>query len=107
MTYFDTQKKRHMEAAVEILVRGMLWKTGYRFFAMQKAVELNIRGNVTYVTGNSVKIVAEGDESKLAEFIEWCKTSTLTYRIDYFGIAKTDVFGYTDFSIISRKDSRD
>lgn len=72
---------------------------------MQKAIELSICGNVTYVTGNSIRVIAEGQEDKVTAFLEWCKTSTLTYRINDFSITPKMVFGYNDFSIISRKNA--
>lgn len=58
---------------VVINIFGRVQKVGFRFSTLQKARELNISGFVRNLRDGSVEVEAEGEESNLKEFIEWCK----------------------------------
>jgi len=58
---------------VEIIVKGNVQRVGYRDRVEQIARELNITGFVENLKPYDVKIVAEGDEKNIKNFIETIK----------------------------------
>lgn len=57
------------EAAVHIVVSGMVQGVGFRYFVFKLAVKLTLKGYVSNLPNGSVEIKAEGDRSLLEELI--------------------------------------
>ncbi|MDZ7315597.1 MAG: acylphosphatase [candidate division KSB1 bacterium] len=53
-----------------IRISGVVQGVGFRFFTWRKALELGIDGTVENTIDGGVEVVAEGEESKLKQFIE-------------------------------------
>ncbi|MEA3445582.1 MAG: acylphosphatase, partial [Bacteroidota bacterium] len=66
-------RKLPLKKHLNIEVRGNVYKVGFRFLAMSKAYEIDIRGFVRYEFDGSLYIEAEGEERNLNTFVEWCK----------------------------------
>ncbi|MHC1775331.1 MAG: acylphosphatase [Lentimicrobium sp.] len=92
-----------MRKALNIFVSGTLKKTGFRFYCMQKAVELGITGTVSY-TGNRniIVIFAEGREEELEKFLNWCSVGTPSCRVTEIETHEIDLKHYTSFDIIKK-----
>jgi acylphosphatase len=54
----------------EIIVKGVVQKTGYRDYVQEKARSLNVKGYVENLREGSVKITCETDEDTLENFIK-------------------------------------
>ncbi len=63
----ENKKRAH------VLVFGIVQGVGFRASAQRKARELGLTGFVRNLEDGSVEIMAEGDERKLSEFLEWAK----------------------------------
>jgi acylphosphatase len=63
-----------MEAAVHIVVKGVVQGVGFRWFVLQLASRLALQGYVRNRFGGEVEIVAEGDRSLLEALIGEVKT---------------------------------
>lgn len=67
----------------QIHLEGTFGETGFGFSCMKRAFELEITGQLKYITPNKVDIYAEGKEAQLIEFYKWCisckETSTGEY----------------------------
>ncbi len=63
-----------MEAAVHIVVKGVVQGVGFRWFVLQLATRLGLQGYVRNRFGGEVEIVAEGDRSLLEALI--CEVKT-------------------------------
>ncbi len=64
-----------------IKVYGKVQGVGFRFYTNKKAVELGISGYVQNKSDGSVYIEAEGDETDLLTFIDWCNIGTEWARV--------------------------
>ena len=59
--------------AKHIIVTGIVQGVFFRKYAQQKATALNLSGWVKNTDDDRVEIVAQGDETNVRDFIEWCK----------------------------------
>jgi acylphosphatase len=90
-----------MIKAICIKATGKLWKRGYRFYSMQKAVELGICGTVAYgKSRNMIVIIAEGNLMDLKKFVEWCSNGYPSCRIIKLETEEIIPGNYTSFDLI-------
>lgn len=89
-----------MEKAITILLEGNLYRSGFRFFILQKAVELGIKGYVKYENRKNIFVHVEGEISKIEEFAEWCSKGTLSCKVLKSKIEDTEHQNYSSFDII-------
>lgn len=61
-----------MERA-HIFVSGIVQGVYYRYNAMKKANQFNLKGWVRNLIDGRVEIVCEGKRGDIEKFIEWCK----------------------------------
>ena len=59
-------------------MQGVFFRDGSR----KKAKELNLRGSVRNELDGTVRIVAEGEERNLKEFMDWCKDGPEHSKVD-------------------------
>ncbi|MHA1449841.1 MAG: acylphosphatase [Candidatus Hodarchaeales archaeon] len=88
---------------IHLKVHGRVQGVFYRVSTREKALRLNLSGDVMNMPDGSVEINAEGDELKLMELISWAKHGPSLARVrkvdvDWFD----DIAGYSDFKIRSR-----
>lgn len=57
---------------VHLIIEGRVQGVCYRDSTRLKAVELELKGWVKNKSDGTVEIVAEGDESDIQKFVEWC-----------------------------------
>lgn len=60
--------------SIFIIVSGRVQGVGFRYFALHKALELNITGWVKNTSTGTVEIEATGDAVDLQTFTEWIKS---------------------------------
>lgn len=78
-----------MKKAVQLRIRGLVQGVFFRQSTMQKARELGIYGWVRNCEDGSVEVEAEGEESVLKVFINWCHRGPRNARVD--DVEKMDV----------------
>ena len=66
---------------VMIIVHGKVQGVFFRVSTVKKALSLSVTGLVINQSDGSVKIIAEGEEEKLTELIEWCKSGPPMARV--------------------------
>ncbi|MBE0517517.1 MAG: acylphosphatase, partial [Methanophagales archaeon] len=69
-----------------IIAKGRVQKVGYRDFVQDNARELGITGYVGNLEDGNVKIVCEGNEAEITEFIENIKV-----KKDFMDVSETSV----------------
>lgn len=57
---------------VNITVHGKVQKVGFRYAAIEKAIELGLTGIVKNYEDNKVLIEVEGEIDNLKQFLQWC-----------------------------------
>lgn len=88
-----------MNKAVQIVLKGKLYRSGFRFYILQKAVELKIMGFVKYQDNKDIVVHAEGAQHQLKDFTEWCTKGTLSCKVISSEINEVEVQNCTSFEI--------
>jgi len=83
----------------QIIIAGKVENTGFRFYAFRGASMLGIRGFVLVNEGRVI-VEAEGEDSKMIDFIEWCRKGPEGSKIDSFVKNDKEIIGYEDFKIL-------
>lgn len=66
----------------EIKITGRVQGVGYRYFAVQKAKEMDINGWVKNLVDGSVLIIAQGIEEEIKTFIDYLYIGPTRSRVD-------------------------
>ena len=85
--------------SVTINLRGKVQNVGYRYFALNKAIELDINGFVVNLPDGSIKIEAEGLDDKIDQFVDGCRIGPPRAIIDDIEIIYSEVKNYDSFAI--------
>jgi len=59
--------------SVHIVVKGRVQGVGYRYFVLNKAIELHINGWVKNLPNGDVEIEAHSESTNIKTFIDWLK----------------------------------
>lgn len=84
---------------LSITIFGEVHGVGFRFAAIDKALELELTGIVKNYGENQVQIEVEGDVEKLQPFLKWCHVGpkgAKVEKVDY--ISTEELQKYENFS---------
>jgi len=84
---------------VQITITGRVQGVGFRYSAIQKAREHQIKGYVKNNYDGSVFIEAEGEATDLDYFLLWCRRGPSAARVDNVIQLPGSVKNYTSFSV--------
>lgn len=88
-----------MKKHVNITVTGNVQKVGFRFAAIDQALELGLTGVVKNYEDNQVKIEVEGEVDALKMFLRWCHIGpkdAKVEKVDYESLEELQ--NYENFS---------
>jgi len=88
-----------MKKHVNITVTGNVQKVGFRFAAIEQALELELVGIIKNYENDQVKIEVEGEVEKLKMFLRWCHIGpkdAKVEKVDYESLEELQ--GYENFS---------
>ncbi|MFP4024421.1 MAG: acylphosphatase [Thiohalospira sp.] len=88
-----------MEKAYMIYIYGKVQGVGFRYSALKKANELDIKGFVHNKPDGSVYIEAEGKVEILEEFLVWCQQGPTWARVDDVKYEEIALSNYKKFVI--------
>ena len=88
-----------MKKCAQISVQGRVQNVGFRYNAQVVANEYNIMGYVKNMRDGSVFIEAEGEESDLEKFINWCKKGPEWSRVENVDVSYVPLNNYSAFNI--------
>lgn len=71
-----------MKKRVVIKVYGLVQGINFRYYTVEKAERLQLSGWVKNEPDDSITIVAEGEEGRLKELIDWAKKGPPLARVD-------------------------
>jgi len=63
-------------------VQGRVQGVSFRYYTMEMARRLNVRGYVRNRWDGSVEVVAEGEEARARKLLEWLHTGPRWARVD-------------------------
>jgi acylphosphatase len=84
-----------------IKISGQVQGVGFRWNAAHQARKFGIMGFAKNAPDGSVYIEAEGMESELRKFLEWCKTGPRSAFVDSVNFDSWPPANYADFRIES------
>lgn len=82
-----------------IIVSGDVRNKGYRFTAMQKAYQFDIRGYIKRVHEGGFFIEAEGEDENLTQFIEWCKKGPIGSKVEKVEVTDGEMKSFKSFDM--------
>lgn len=88
-----------MKKHVNITITGNVQKVGFRFAAIDKAIELELVGLVKNYEDDKVQIEVEGEVDQLKLFLRWCHIGpkgALVEKVDYESLEELQ--NYESFS---------
>lgn len=91
-----------MKTAVNLTVIGSLYKSGFRFYAQKKGIDLGITGTIAYLGEyGDVFIHAEGDVQAVKDFTAWCEKGLPYCKVQNVEVEEVDPAGFQSFDIIA------
>jgi acylphosphatase len=84
---------------INITVTGKVQGVFFRVYTKKKADETGLSGFVQNEADGSVYIEAEGEEQKLKELSEWCKTGSPNSEVVEVKITEGELKGFKYFNI--------
>jgi acylphosphatase len=81
------------------VVRGRVQGVGYRYFAVETALRLGVRGYVRNLASGEVEVHAEGDPVVLAQFRNQLERGPTMARVSEVLEDKAAVKPYSSFSL--------
>ena len=89
-----------MNKQIHLLLRGRVQGVGFRFFVRDCARQLGLTGWVRNLADNRVEAVASGEQQRLQQFVELCKTGPPAAVVQDMTIAWQDTSeGFANFTI--------
>ncbi len=79
-----------------LIIHGRVQMVLFRDSTKRKARQLCLTGWVGNKSDGTVKIIAEGEEKKLAELIKWCYNGPIIARVDKIDIQWQEATGQFD-----------
>ena len=85
---------------VSVTVHGRVQGVAFRHCTCRRAQELKVTGWVRNLPDGAVEGLFEGDDSSVADLVEWCRSGPPAARVDRLDIHKGHYVGeYDGFSI--------
>ena len=84
----------------ELIISGRVQGVGYRYYAVQQAQLLGVKGYVRNQADNSVLVVAQADEEIIKIFIDYLYVGPTRARVDHISkIKMTSLTVFNNFSV--------
>jgi acylphosphatase len=84
-----------------IRISGQVQGVGFRWNAAHQARNFGLSGFAKNTPDGNVYIEAEGIESELKKFVEWCRTGPRSAIVESVNVDTLPPANYSDFSILS------
>lgn len=84
---------------IQLNITGRVQGVGFRYSAVRKANEHNIKGFVKNQYDGSVLIEAEGNQTDLEHFIHWCETGPRSAYVEKVNKSAGTVRNYPNFTV--------
>ncbi len=90
-----------MSETVKLLAKGRVQGVFFRKSTQGKAQELGLTGYVKNLPSNQVEIIAQGDQEKIDQLIDWAKEGPNQAKVEDITCQKVDLDqSFTQFKIV-------
>jgi acylphosphatase len=69
-------------ARAKFLIRGKVQGVGFRYFILQKAQELRLKGYTQNLSGNEVEVIAEGEKMFLEDLEKYLQKGPSKAKVE-------------------------
>lgn len=90
-----------MMKRVSVIIRGRVQGVAFRHCTCRRALELGVTGWVRNLPDGAVEGLFEGDDSAVADLLEWCRSGPPAARVERLDISTGTYGGEFDSFIIS------
>lgn len=87
---------------LEITVTGRVQRVFFRASTKAVADQMGIKGFAKNQADGSVLIHAEGEDTFMDDFVEWCKYGPDDARVDDIKIEEIEVKNYRNFDVLKK-----
>ena len=84
---------------IHLIVSGRVQGVFFRANVKNKAIELNLNGYAKNLENGNVEVVAEGDENKINELIEFIKQGPGIAKVENIKIKHKELENFVGFEI--------
>ena len=84
----------------KFLVFGRVQGVGFRYFTWQEAKKLGLKGSVRNRIDGSVEVIAQGDETQMADFEGWLNKGPKTATVERVLVFEQAEIKMSSFSIV-------
>ena len=84
---------------LRVRVSGRVQGVGYRYFALNRAKDLKVKGWVQNLPGGGVEAVLEGDKKSVGELLNHLKSGPASALVSGIDISEVKCKGFEDFEI--------
>ena len=88
-----------MEKHVSLRISGLVQGVFFRAFTLEKALSLGLKGFALNDSDGTLYIEAQGDQAKLAQFVEWCQKGPQRARVDRIEMEERNLEDFKTFEI--------
>lgn len=83
-----------------VLISGNVQGVNFRYYIIERAKGLGIKGWVRNLPSGEVEAVFEGEEGKIKEMLKWCKKGSSFAKVDDVKVEFKDYKGkFDDFEM--------
>ena len=86
----------------KFLVFGRVQGVGFRYFTCQEAKKLGLKGSVRNRIDGSVEVIAQGDETQMADFEGGLNKGPKTAKVERVLVFEQAEINMSNFSIVHR-----
>jgi acylphosphatase len=87
---------------IDIKISGKVQGVSFRAVTKVVADQMGVRGMIRNEADGSVYIEAEGDDTLLEVFIDWCNEGTDRAKVEHVEVTPGELKNYQNFEIIKR-----
>jgi len=86
---------------LKIKIFGRVQGVFFRYEALKKAKELNIKGFVKNENDGSLYLEAEGEKENLKKFLKWCRRGPILARVEKIQFEfNKEIKNFSEFKIL-------
>jgi len=86
--------------SLHIIAYGIVQGVGFRYYTKLQADKYDVFGTVMNKKDGTVEIYAEGEQSQLIKFLDWCHEGPSSANVERIEYTYQEIKGYSEFKII-------
>lgn len=85
---------------LNIKIYGRVQMVGFRYSTKDEAEKAHVLGFTQNLSDGSVYVEAEGEESNLQKFLQWCQKGPFLAKVDQIQVEEDRLKNFPDFKVL-------